>query len=132
MGRLISCRHCGGFHRIGEECNKQKERQANKEHRVTRQREIRNTNAWKKKSKAIKQRDNYLCQACLHNYEGTLIKHNAKEIEVHHIVPLIEDDTLAFDSENLISLCIFHHKLADHEGIPRHTLRSWIPPRGRY
>ena len=47
---------------------------------------------------------------------------NHKNLEVHHIVPLAEDFNKRLDNENLICLCQFHHKMAEHGEILREEL----------
>lgn len=68
-----------------------------------------------------------MCQACLHEIcdIGTR-KYNCKNLEVHHIVPIEEDESLKLDDDNLITLCEGHHKLAEAGEIKRETLKSFI------
>jgi len=75
-----------------------------------------------KKSKWIRERDKYLCQVCLLELYNTQNKYNFNNIEVHHIVPLIENWNKSLDDTNLISLCAYHHKMADSGQIPRDEL----------
>lgn len=49
-------------------------------------------------------------------------------IEVNHIVPINEDISRALDNDNLISLCSFHHKMADSGRIPRPILVALTRP----
>lgn len=124
---LKTCRRCGGIHRKGESCTMKKQRPEP----LTDERKIRSSHAWTVKAKAIKRRDNYICQACLHEVEGTIQKYNSKSLEVHHITKLSEDSSLAYEENNLITLCKFHHVMADNGGIPEDVLRFWVPPGGR-
>lgn len=58
---------------------------------------------WKKKREQILRRDKYMCQDC---------KRYGKRVdatEVHHIKHVDEYPELAFDSNNLISLCAACH-----------------------
>ena len=41
---------------------------------------------------------------------------------MHHIVPLAEDYDLRLENENLITLCVRHHKMADDGIIPASLL----------
>lgn len=52
-------------------------------------------------------------------------------LEVHHIVPLVEDYDLRAEEDNLITLCTLHHKDAEAGKIDRETLRRLAedPPR---
>ncbi len=84
--------------------------------------DIRKTNKWHIKSKEIKERDNYLCRICLLNLYNTVYKFNTETLETHHIIPINEDDTKAFEDSNLITLCNYHHDMADNGDIPREFL----------
>ena len=39
--------------------------------------------------------------------------YSKKDLEVHHIVKLKDDPSGFLENENLISLCVKHHKMAD-------------------
>lgn len=43
-------------------------------------------------------------------------------IEVHHITPIQEDVNKMYNNINLISLCKYHHNMAEYGEIPRTTL----------
>lgn len=60
-----------------------------------------------------------MCRVCLEQGRITTVK-----IEAHHIVPLVEDKDLAYDIDNGITLCVKHHKAADHGDIERDRLRE--------
>ena len=47
-------------------------------------------------------------------------------LSVHHIVPVVEDPQLAMEDSNLISLCGFHHELAESGYIPRADLQELV------
>ena len=94
----------------------------NKQKKNTIANAIRNTNKWHKKSIEIRERDDYICRICRLNKYDTIIQYNSNDIEVHHIVSLEEDNTKAFDNSNLISLCNYHHKLAEANKIPKEEL----------
>ncbi|YBZ93409.1 HNH endonuclease [Bacillus sp. AK031] len=79
-----------------------------------------------KKSKWIRARDKNLCQVCLLEQYNTQTKYNFNNIEVHHIEPLKENWDKRLEDTNLISLCAYHHKMADSEQIPREQLRGVI------
>lgn len=49
-----------------------------------------------------------------------------KDLEVHHIVPLHEDFDRRLDDDNLISLCQYHHDMADSGVISREFLSEQI------
>ena len=84
---------------------------------------FRNTNAWKNKSKYIKRRDLFMCQMCLQNKYNTINQINWSNLEVHHIQ---DDYSLRLDDENLITLCRYHHELAENGTIPQSELKEII------
>ena len=66
----------------------------------------------------MKERDGYLCRACLANLPGTVCRINTKRLSVHHIISLKDDWDRRLDTENLITLCDVHHELAERGAIP--------------
>lgn len=84
--------------------------------------DIRKTSKWHKKSLEIRERDNYLCRVCMLDKYNTLLKYNPNDLSVHHIIPLEVDDTKAFDNNNLITLCRYHHEMAECGEIPSDEL----------
>lgn len=80
---------------------------------------------WTEKREQIKERDSYLCQLC--KEEG---KYNYTDLEVHHITSLEEDYDRRLDDDNLITLCVTHHKSADRGEISKEKLYKLIgiPP----
>lgn len=89
---------------------------------------FRNTTAWRKKREEIKKRDRYLCQACLNNLRGTVKRLTTDDLSVHHIRPLKTNFELRLDDDNLITLCAFHHELAENGHISASELKDIIPP----
>lgn len=118
MGDYVTCKYCGVVPR-GHICPHKKSRVKSLDSESVR---FRNTKAWARKSVEIKQRDRYLCQCCLNNLYNTMAMLNYKAVEVHHIVPIKEDYNRRLDNSNLITLCSFHHKMADKGEIPRNVL----------
>ena len=117
---LKTCSVCGKIHDFNKICRRKttkKSTEANK---------FRKTYKWAEKSKYIKQRDNYLCQVCLLDKYNTNYKYTYKELEVHHIIPLEEDYNKRLDSDNLITLCRYHHELAEKGEISREELQEII------
>ncbi len=113
-----TCSKCGRIHDFNHRCYINRQQNRGK----TNADKLRKTNRWHQKSKEIRERDNGLCKVCLANLYNTSKRINADNIEVHHIVSLEENLELAFDDDNLISLCCYHHKLADKGVIPRTIL----------
>lgn len=66
---------------------------------------------WKRKSEHIKRRDGYQCQMCRRYGKNTPAK------IVHHKKPADEYPELAWDDDNLVSLCIAcHNKMHEEKG----------------
>lgn len=120
---LRSCKYCGKIHDSKHICPNKPIR---KRYKKTEEDKFRNTQAWKKKRNNIKERDKGLCQVCMRKLYNTLKQYNYRDIEVHHIIPLRENYELRLEEDNLISLCKYHHELAEKGEIPRELLRSLI------
>ena len=114
---LVSCKYCSGLHRRGEVCPskpvRQKESNKINKFRWSRQ--------WRTKRNQIVDRDKYLCQVCKQDKRYTY-----ENLEVHHIVPIVEDWYKRLDDNNLITLCVEHHKLADDNKIYKDYLLSIV------
>lgn len=108
---LKSCKYCGGIHDSKYICPRKPRRSVYK--KETKPNEFRKTNAWKEKSLDIRSRDNFMCQVCIRELYDTENKYNYTNIQVHHIVPVSEDFELRLEQDNLISLCKYHHDLAE-------------------
>jgi 5-methylcytosine-specific restriction protein A len=113
---LKSCSYCGGIHSTTTQCPKKTTR---RKFNVSQADKFRNTSRWKKKSMDIRKRDKGLCQVCIRKIYNTQQQYTFETIEVHHIVPLHDDITRGLDNNNLLSLCKYHHYMADHGEIPR-------------
>ena len=116
---LKSCSYCGRIHRRGEQCPSKPNVRRKRDSKADR---FRNTNAWKVKREYIKQRNKHLCQMCIRKLYNPFKQYNFDDVQVHHIVPIIEDYNLRLDNNNLISLCRIHHELAESNQIPRQVL----------
>ncbi len=112
MSRLRSCPVCGRVHPIGGGCTRPKRvKESTKESR------LRTCRRWDKTRKAVNERDRHLCRVCL-----SLGKLQFDALETHHIIPLSEAPEKAYDEDNLITLCVRHHKAADAGQIDRGLL----------
>lgn len=118
---LKSCSRCGKIHDINHTCYKNRQVRGKSDAD-----KFRKTYKWHQKSEHIRERDKHLCRVCLANIFNTELQFNFNKLEVHHIVPLEEDISLALDDDNLITLCCYHHKLADNNVIPRYILLKLI------
>jgi len=108
-----SCSICGRIHPVGKGC-KPKRIYGN-----TRERELRATYSWTEKSKEIRDHAQYLCEVCRDQNVFTY-----DNLEVHHITPIHENESLLLDNENLICLCPECHTKADQGQIDRDYLRE--------
>ena len=129
---LKACGKCGQIHDRKHICTpSQKYKKYKSDKRID---DFRNSQAWKDKTKEIKARDGHMCQACLHELPGTMIKYNGRHLSVHHITPLKADFERRFDNDNLITLCRCHHEQAERGTIPAAVLRKLLtledPPLG--
>lgn len=78
---LRSCKYCGRIHDSKYQCSSRPVRRKIR----TKQNSFRSTEAWKRKSLEIRERDRYLCQICIRKLYGTTQQYNNREIEVHHM-----------------------------------------------
>ena len=117
---LKSCKYCGKIHDSKYDCGKKPRRKKIR----TEQNQFRSTNAWKNKSIRIRTRDHYLCQVCIRNLYHTHQQYNDKDLEVHHIIPVVENYDKRLDDDNLITLCGPHHEMAERGEISREELRT--------
>ena len=116
-----TCSRCGKIHDFNKKCYKDKQTRG-----LSDADKFRKTYKWHKKSEDIRCRDKHLCRCCIANIYDTHTQFNFNKLEVHHIVPIEEDFSLRLDDDNLITLCSYHHKLADNNVIPRSILYKLI------
>ncbi len=114
---LKSCSRCGKIHDFNKVCYKNRQARG-----LTEADKFRKTNKWHKKSLYIRERDKNLCRCCLANIYNTQFTFNFNKLEVHHITKLEEDFSRRLDDDNLITLCCYHHKLADNGLISKNIL----------
>jgi 5-methylcytosine-specific restriction protein A len=111
---LVSCRYCNAIHERSYKCDSRPKAPTKELNNIVR---FRNSSAWKRKRADIKARDNHLCQLCkLEN------KYTYESLDVHHITAISIDWTLRLEDYNLITLCKYHHFLADNGNIKRSQL----------
>lgn len=114
MAMMTVCPNCGGLHPLEDgSCRQPRVKEDTAAVR------FRNQRRWKKKSVAIRERDHYLCQICIIELFKTFNQYNYTSLEVNHIVPLEEDESLGLEDTNLLTMCTTHHKMADRGEIPR-------------
>lgn len=115
------------MHKQGEVCPSKPDTTRNYKKRLTKIDKFRSTKEWQDKRNEVKDRDKHLCQVCLHKlYETKARQYNFKNIQVHHITPMSEDWSRRLDDDNLISLCPYHHKMAEDGVMPKEVLYNLI------
>ncbi|MGL5149724.1 MAG: HNH endonuclease [Clostridium sp.] len=120
MARLKSCVYCGRIHSTDVQC---KRKPIKREQYKSSRGDLRNTYKWRKKREYIKHRDKYICQVCIRKeYFNPNGKYEFNHLEVHHIVPYKEDESKFYEDDNLVTLCKFHHEMAEDGEIPRNYL----------
>ena len=126
---LKTCPTCGGLHEINEVCPVQLKHRAeylrNINRKLKRNSEadiFRNSRKWKRKRKQILSRDIFMCRVCF------LLNHNitTENLSVHHIESLNNNFKKRLDDSNLISLCRYHHEMAEKGAISVDTLKKII------
>ena len=115
MPRVKSCQYCGKIHASNYNCGKKAKRYKESTD-ITK---LRTCRKWNTMRKIVNERDHYLCRVCLLQHRLT-----TENLETHHIIPLVEDGSLAYDEDNLITLCAKHHKAADSGKIDRGLLKD--------
>ena len=124
---LKSCPYCGRIHDSRYRCKQSRRKRISVD---TETADFRRTSKWKRKSLAIRERDNNLCRVCLSGEYLSNRPLTYDGLSVHHIIPVKENPDLALEDSNLITLCGFHHELAESGYIPRAALAELaaIPP----
>lgn len=115
---LKSCSRCGKIHPRGYNCN------VGRIYTKTDESRLRSRYAWTKKAKQIKDDANGLCEVCkalgVYTYDG---------LEVHHITKLRDEPNGLLEDDNLICLCVYHHKQADDGELDVDYLRKLVKER---
>ncbi len=68
-----------------------------------------------------------LCEVC--KAQGV---YNYNDLEVHHIEKLKDNPDGLLNDDNLICLCVYHHKQADAGELNADYLRELVKERGKY
>lgn len=110
---LKACSRCGKIHPRSYKCN------VGRKWIKTDESKLRSRNAWKRKAQQIKDDAMGLCEVC-----KDLGIYNYSDLEVHHITKLRNDPDGLLEDDNLICLCIKHHKMADRGELKEDYLRE--------
>ncbi len=129
---LKACQYCHGIHKIDEICPLKPKQEYFGKSKPTKLDMFRSSAAWQSKRDYINRRDLHLCRLCAIGYDNTQILYES-HTEIHHIQPLKDAWEKRLDDDNLISLCRYHHELAERGQIPRAFLMSLTksPPRDK-
>lgn len=115
---LKACGRCGKLHPLGYICRYgQKLKYSERSDIETAK--LHNKSAWRSKRGSIKERCFNLCEVC--KAEGI---YNYNNIEIHHITKLSQDPNGLLEDDNLIALCVKHHKQADRGELDADYLRE--------
>lgn len=125
---LKTCSRCGGTHPVGTRGCPDKPRW---ERRTDSEAAIRNTSRWRRTRDQVKQEQKHLCQVCLTGAFGTVDEYTHEALEVHHIHPLEQAPERAYDHTNLITLCRFHHEMAERGDIPQFVQERLVAYKGQ-
>ena len=107
-----SCSRCGRVHDTRINCP------IKRQYIKTDEKALRNKYVWAKKSLDVREKANYLCEVCRDQNTFTY-----NDLEVHHIEKLKERPDLLLDDNNLICLCVTHHKQADSGELDKDYLK---------
>ena len=118
---LKSCKYCGRIHDTKYVCANKPSYYPKSSTEATR---VHNSSKWNKTREIVRRRDAYACAYCLKDK-----RINCTDIEVHHIVPINEDNSKEYDLDNLITLCRRHHELAEKGLIDRKELLDIVSAR---
>ena len=125
--RFLSCKYCGRIHAEGHICGKKPIKHKKIDEAV----KFRNSADWQAKRQQIKARDNYLCQVCIRDLHGARRKYNYENLQVHHAVPIGQNEELRLENSNLITLCPMHHAMCDRGEIPYDEVKKIITEQER-
>lgn len=120
----ISCHYCGHIHDDSFCCEAKAKARKKPIRDIER---FRRSKQWTNKREHIIKRDMHTCLCCKYKVFDLGYRQIYTEyIEVHHIIPMIENYDLRLVDDNLISLCREHHELAEKGTISRETLQELI------
>lgn len=124
MVKLKTCTYCRKIHGKEINCTAKKGYYREKNSRYEKDKDyikFIKSKKWHEKSQEIKLLDSYCCLMC-----KSLGLISPKYLEVHHIIKFRNDLSLKLENNNLITLCVNHHKMADSSKISTNELHRLI------
>ena len=100
MAHFKACSRCGKIHDVNYQCNVNR-------YTGGKERKLRSSRKWTNKSKEIRQTALF-CEVC--KDKGIYVY---KNLEVHHIIKVRDDEDKLLDNYNLICLCPDCHEKAE-------------------
>ena len=124
MAKLKTCSYCHKIHDVKMKCTAKRGYYREKNSRYEKDKDYTRfikSKQWFNKSQEIKLLDSHCCLVC-----KSLGLNSPVYLEVHHIVKYRNNTSLRLDNDNLITLCIAHHKQADSDKIQASELYRLI------
>lgn len=124
MVKLKTCTYCHKIHDSKKKCTAKRGYYREKNSRYEKDKDyikFIKSKKWHDKSQEIKRLDCYRCLVC-----QSLGLISPTYLEVHHIIKYRNNASLRLDNNNLITLCVNHHKQADSNKIQASELYSLI------
>ena len=124
MVKLKTCTYCHKIHDIKMKCTAKRGYYRDKNTRYEKDKDyikFIKSKQWYNKSQEIKLLDSHCCLVC-----KSLGLISPVYLEVHHIIKYRNDASLRLDNNNLITLCVNHHKQADSNKIQASELYRLI------
>lgn len=113
-----ACSRCGKVHDVNFVCKAGRQKIDWNRYKTDADK-LHHTAEWQAKSLQIREDAQWLCEVC--RDQGA---YNYTDLEVHHIDKLRENKAGLLDDNNLVCLCVKHHKQADRGQLKKSYLRN--------
>ena len=125
---LKSCSSCGRIHDSKYICPQKAKAIANrqKKFKTTNKDKFRWTTVWQSKREEIRVRDKQLCQICIRKLYNTINQYTYDNLSVHHAESLENAWEKRLDNDNLLTVCVRHHEMAENGEIPTDVVLNII------
>ena len=122
---LKSCKYCGRIHDSKTICEQKRAVLVARSHYNSDPKinDYRQSDEWRRARVRALERDKGCCVVCMQDKI-----YNSHKVSVHHIVALAEDYNKRNDTDNLITLCQYHHEQAEGNKITKRKLFDLIRP----